>query len=333
MAGYPDYEPPQDAADPAVIADAVNDYLTANPPGIPDHNDTTLRDATGAHPATSITVDASGFDGNLTTADDTVQEVAQKLDDLVIPAAYTDEQARDAVGSALTAGSGISVTVDDPGNTITVASTITQYTDEMARDALGAALVAGANVTITPNDGADTITIAATGGGGDLTHIASVGNQTQITEAATGFATSGTNATVLDSAITLPACAAGDVIQFVAGITYTNSSGASRAPRPGFRLGSTNVTIGSIVPTGNVSSGVTCSWIVRGTIHVLTTTSQELIVEVLGDGTSTSNQGARTAATVDMSGTSSLQITFGTSNASGTQTAQLLAAHVTKVTA
>ncbi|MGL4232705.1 MAG: hypothetical protein ACRCWJ_15175 [Casimicrobium sp.] len=43
---------------------------------------------------------------------------------------------------------------------------ITQYTDENARDALGAALVAGANVTITVNDAGDTITIAASGGGG-----------------------------------------------------------------------------------------------------------------------------------------------------------------------
>ena len=39
------------------------------------------------HPAADITVDASGFNGNLTTSDDTVQEIAQKLDDLVIPAA------------------------------------------------------------------------------------------------------------------------------------------------------------------------------------------------------------------------------------------------------
>ena len=37
--------------------------------------------------ATDVAVDASGFNGNLTTSDDTVQEIAQKLDDLVIPAA------------------------------------------------------------------------------------------------------------------------------------------------------------------------------------------------------------------------------------------------------
>lgn len=36
--------------------------------------------------------------------------------------------------------------------------------DERARDALGTALTAGTGITITPNDGADTITIAASGG-------------------------------------------------------------------------------------------------------------------------------------------------------------------------
>lgn len=35
---------------------------------------------------------------------------------------------------------------------------------ELIRDTIGTALVAGSNVTITPNDGSDTITIAATGG-------------------------------------------------------------------------------------------------------------------------------------------------------------------------
>lgn len=43
------------------------------------------------------------------------------------------------------------------------------YSDEQARDAIGAALVAGSGITITVNDPADTITVAATGGGSSLT--------------------------------------------------------------------------------------------------------------------------------------------------------------------
>ncbi len=34
--------------------------------------------------AADIAVDASGFNGNLTTSDDTLQEIAQKLDDLSV---------------------------------------------------------------------------------------------------------------------------------------------------------------------------------------------------------------------------------------------------------
>jgi len=40
--------------------------------------------------------------------------------------------------------------------------------DERTRDVIGTALVAGSNITITPNDGADTITIAASGGSGSV---------------------------------------------------------------------------------------------------------------------------------------------------------------------
>lgn len=43
--------------------------------------------ASHTHTGSQVTVDASGFNGNLTTSDDTLQEVAQKLDDLSIPAA------------------------------------------------------------------------------------------------------------------------------------------------------------------------------------------------------------------------------------------------------
>lgn len=49
------------------------------------------------------------------------------------------------------------------------------YTDEQARDAIGTALVAGSNVTITVNDAGDTITIAASGGGGAAWALAGAG--------------------------------------------------------------------------------------------------------------------------------------------------------------
>jgi hypothetical protein len=72
------------------------------------------------------------------------------------------EAVRDTIGAALVAGSNITITVNDAGDTITIAATGgSSFTAEDARDAIGAALVAGANVTITVNDAGDTITIAA----------------------------------------------------------------------------------------------------------------------------------------------------------------------------
>jgi hypothetical protein len=79
--------------------------------------------------------------------------------------ASTAEFVRDTIGTALVAGTGVSVTVNDAGDTITIASTITQYTDEMVDDRVAALLVAGTNITLTYNDVANTLTIAASGGG------------------------------------------------------------------------------------------------------------------------------------------------------------------------
>jgi hypothetical protein len=84
------------------------------------------------------------------------------------------ELIRDTIGTAATAGSGVTITVNDGADTITFALD-TAVVDERARDALGTALTAGSGITITPNDGADTITIAATAVGlsdgdkGDIT--------------------------------------------------------------------------------------------------------------------------------------------------------------------
>jgi hypothetical protein len=73
----------------------------------------------------------------------------------------TAEGIRDTIGTALTAGTGITVTVDDPGDTITIATTGSAYSDEDARDAIGTALVAGSGISITVDDAGNTITVAA----------------------------------------------------------------------------------------------------------------------------------------------------------------------------
>lgn len=56
------------------------------------------------------------------------------------------------------AGTGIIVNANDVAIDLTAEA-------ERIRDTMGTALVAGTGVTITPNDGADTITIASTGSG------------------------------------------------------------------------------------------------------------------------------------------------------------------------
>jgi hypothetical protein len=82
-----------------------------------------------------------------------------------------DEQVRDVIGSALVAGSGMTITVNDAGDTITLSSTGGGggITAEDAVDAVAAQLVAGAGMTIVYNDIGNTITFTATGGGGGIT--------------------------------------------------------------------------------------------------------------------------------------------------------------------
>lgn len=74
----------------------------------------------------------------------------------------TQTSADTFTGRTITAGAGITVSNGDgvAGNP-TIASSVTQYTDEQARDAIGTALLGTANqITVTMNDGADTITLS-----------------------------------------------------------------------------------------------------------------------------------------------------------------------------
>jgi hypothetical protein len=119
--------------------------------------------------------------------------------------AYTDEQARDVVAAALVAGANVSITVNDPSDTITIAATDTNTTDpEVVRDTLAAALVAGSGIAITPNDPADTITIASTSSYTDEQARDALGSAL--------VAGSGISITVNDPSDTITVAATGTVI-------------------------------------------------------------------------------------------------------------------------
>jgi hypothetical protein len=69
------------------------------------------------------------------------------------------EAVRDLVGTLLVPGANVTITVDDAGNTITIASS-GGLDAEAVRDLVGATLVAGTNITVTVDDAANTITVA-----------------------------------------------------------------------------------------------------------------------------------------------------------------------------
>lgn len=74
----------------------------------------------------------------------------------------TAEQCRDTIGAALVAGTNVTITLNDPADTITVAATGGSFTAEDARDAIGTALVASTGISIVVSDPGDTITVSTT---------------------------------------------------------------------------------------------------------------------------------------------------------------------------
>lgn len=75
-----------------------------------------------------------------------------------IPTQYTDENARDAIGTALVAGTNISIAVSDAGDTITINNT---FSNELIQDEVGGMVGSGANVDVVYDDALNTLTISA----------------------------------------------------------------------------------------------------------------------------------------------------------------------------
>lgn len=84
---------------------------------------------------------------------------------------YTDERVDDRVAALLVAGTGIGLSYNDAGNSLTVSSTITQYTDELAQDAVGNILTDSGRIDFTYNDAANTITADIVAGSIMNSHI------------------------------------------------------------------------------------------------------------------------------------------------------------------
>jgi hypothetical protein len=164
--------------------------------------------------------------------------------------------------------------------------------------------------------------------GGDVTHVASVGAQT----AGDGTALStGNGHQLLDTAISLPAAAAGDSYTFVGFVSLLNNSGGSRNYRPGITLGSTFTQM-----TANFSMAANASTFImriEGHVNVVSTSVQQFGFQALHPNSGSSFGIAASSATEDFASAKNLQLHFFCSVSTSTQSVQLLSLQVSKVTA
>jgi hypothetical protein len=95
--------------------------------------------------------------GDLTLAVGAGTGIVVNADDVAIDTTAEAERIRDVIGAALVAGANITVTVNDAGDTITIAST-GGYTAENAQDDVGGILTDTASIDFTYDDATPKIT-------------------------------------------------------------------------------------------------------------------------------------------------------------------------------
>ena len=218
------------ALDATVAAKAADSALTAH-----------VADTSGAHAASAISVDATGFNGNLTTGDTNVQLVAQKVDDLIagsgIPTTIVDAKGDLIVATA--ADTPAIVSVGTNGQVLTADSALTagvKWATPTVYEAVGvaAALVddlsgvsnastARTNLGLTASATKETGTTTGTLAAGDDARITGAAQKSSNLSDLSSASTARTNlglggAAVLNVGTSAGTVAAGDDSRFSTGV-------------------------------------------------------------------------------------------------------------------
>lgn len=197
--------------------------------------------------ADQVEVDATGFDGNLETTDTTVQAVAQKLDDLVIPTGGNTQQRIALPGSSLTIDASnvgtyngnilylsesyigtdpyvITVTVDLNFDLIDIANFSDSRSIRLNNTGVGT-IDGQTSVTIPPNEGRRLVDQPNAGGqyhflfGHDRTADSNTDNYVDTLSYSNGVLTAGRTGSLSDLTASIPA---GEVLEVL-----TNASGST----------------------------------------------------------------------------------------------------------
>jgi len=140
---------------------------------------------------------------------------------------------------------------------------------------------------------------------------------------------------LLTSTVTLPACAAGDVLLVDCGITFTQNNAGAKNYTFAVKLGATTMlsTVNTVTQSANARTAH-----LRAVVRVLTTTSQAGAISVVFNTNTAGSTGVSTGATgtateTISSGSLTLDVLASTSASGTTQTFQLQSLSVTKVAA
>ena len=148
--------------------------------GVTVHNDLTGRSASDAHPTSAVTGLDTALAGKAATSHSHATSDVTGL----------DEQVRDVVGTALVAGSNVTITVDDPSDTITIAATgaVSSVNGETGVVVLDAADVGALDASSGYNTANGWLKLDGSGTAPDSTIPASIARDSEVTSAVSAHA-------------------------------------------------------------------------------------------------------------------------------------------------